>query len=82
MSDSEDEYGYQTFTEQATGAEKNKIRGKTGEYHFDKYEIEILLGPGNEFLAITEVRVRKDFLSRKQRSGTKGPHDVDEFYGK
>lgn len=55
-------------------------RYHTVVFPFGKYEIAILLGPGNEFARITEVSVRKDFRSNKQKLENEGYHDVSDFY--
>jgi len=47
---------------------------------FDRYTIRVKLGEANEFLGITEVAVSQDFRSLKQRLGSKGSHDVSDFY--
>jgi hypothetical protein len=49
-------------------------------YRFDPYEITVRLSPNNEFIAITEVKVKKDFMSYKEKISTKGYHDVEAFY--
>jgi len=49
-------------------------------YPFDQYEIKVRLSPNNEFIAITEVKVKKDFMSYKEKISTKGYHDVEAFY--
>lgn len=49
-------------------------------YPFDKYEITVKLTPNNEFIAITEVKVKTDFMSYKEKISTKGYHDVEAFY--
>jgi len=49
-------------------------------YRFDPYEITVRLSPNNEFIAITEVKVKRDFMSYKEKISTKGYHDVEAFY--
>ncbi len=53
---------------------------KTIVYPFDKYDIVMRLTQNNEFVDVIEVRIRKDFLSYKQKIARKGFHDVEEFY--
>lgn len=50
---------------------------------FDRYLVQIELGPGDEFLGIVGVTVNKAFLSAAQKIASLralGYHDVDEFY--
>jgi len=50
---------------------------------FDRYLVQIELGPGDEFLGIVGVTVNKAFLSTTQKIASLqalGYHDVDEFY--
>lgn len=49
-------------------------------YAFDKYQIKVILTTSNVFVGISEVKINKDFLSYKQKTTTKGFHDVEEFY--
>lgn len=56
------------------------VREDTIFVRFDRYEVGIRVGPGNEFRGITEVRVSKDFLSDQQRTQTQGYHDVSDLY--
>jgi hypothetical protein len=49
-------------------------------YRFDPYEITVRLSPDNKFICITEVKVKKDFMSYKEKISTKGFHEVESFY--
>jgi len=49
-------------------------------YPFGKYEIKVRLSPSNKFIGISAVKINKDFLSFKQKTTSKGFHDVEEFY--
>ena len=43
-------------------------------------DIVVVLGPDDRFLGISEVRVRRDFLTTQQRIAASGFHDVDHLY--
>jgi len=47
---------------------------------FDQYEITLELGLHREFLAIREVRIKKDFRSVQQKVESTGYHDVSDLY--
>lgn len=73
------EYTYENLKNEGTGREVSE-EYKERVYPFDKYEIKVRLSPTNEFIGIVEVKVNKDFLSYKQKSTSKGFHDVEEYY--
>jgi hypothetical protein len=75
-----DEYNYEKFTDKATGSHEKEEKYKTIVYPFDRFLITIKVTQANEFIAVTEVAIRQDFLSRRQRISPKGGHDVEEFY--
>ena len=62
----------------ATGGEPLRFRDVV--VPFDRCEIVVRLGPGDELLEIVEVRIRADFRSAEQRLRSARHHDVDEFY--
>lgn len=43
-------------------------------------EIVVVLGPDGRFLGISEVRVRRNFLTVQQKIAASGFHDVDHLY--
>jgi hypothetical protein len=49
-------------------------------YPFDKYEIKIKLTLDNKFVAITEIKINKNFLDYNQKKAKRGYHDVEEYY--
>jgi len=76
-----EDLAYKRFENRGTGGQRAVPKEfKTIVYPFDKYLIKIKLTPSNEFIEILEVKVKKDFLSYKQKMISKGFHDVDEFY--
>ena len=76
----EKDYDYNNLKKQGTGSHDLPDDYKIILYPFDKYQITIKLTLSNEFIGITEVKINKDFLSYKQKTSTKGYHDVDKFY--
>ena len=74
------EYGYDSFTKQATGSIGEVEDYKIISYPFDKYEIKVKVSPSNQFMGIIEVKINKDFLSHRQRMGIQTYIDVDAFY--
>jgi len=72
-------------------SDKNDLNQATGQYDYerdsriivypiDKYELLVKLSPTNEFLGIEGITINKDFLSYKQKIGSQGGHDVEQFY--
>lgn len=72
------EYDYPT--EQGTGSHGESEDYKIINYPFEKYEIKVKLTSRNEFVAITEVRINKEFMSHKQKMSSEGFGDLSEFY--
>jgi len=70
---------YENLKNEGTGREESEEYIEK-VYPFDKYEITVRLSPTNEFIGIVEVKVNKDFLSYKQKSTSKGSHDVEKYY--
>lgn len=62
----------------ATGDPQPKTFSR--DVQFGPYVISVVVGPGNEFLGIQGIAVRKDFLSPSERVRATGYHDVSEFY--
>ena len=50
------------------------------EYPFDKYLLKIALTVTNEFLAVVEIKINKDFLTYKEKIINQSHYDVDEYY--
>lgn len=50
------------------------------EVPFENLVIVVEVTLSGQFLGISEIRVRRDFLSNAQRVEASGFHDVDEFY--
>ena len=73
-------YEYDPFQDEGTGTTKDIGHYKFINYPFDKYEIKIKLSDDNKFLGIIEIKINKEFLSHKQKTISKGFHDVDDFY--
>lgn len=61
-----------------TGIEFEEIREIN--YPFDKYIIKIGLSPTNQFLGITEIKLKKDFRKYEDKVSSEPFYDVDEFY--
>lgn len=74
------EYDYGSLREQGTGDLGEGYDYQIVSYPFDRYEIKVKLDPSNKFIGITEVKLNKNFLSHRQRIGTQGYIDVDEYY--
>lgn len=70
--------GTEKLSEQDTG--DTSVPCRTIVVPFDRYEIVIRLGPGNEFMGIAEVKVSKDFLTFQQKTQSHGYHDVEDLY--
>lgn len=66
--------------ENGTGGSLSPKEFKEVVYPFEQYEVKLRLSPNNEFIAITEIRVKKDFVSYKEKISTKGFHDVESYY--
>lgn len=47
---------------------------------FGKYVVVVKLTKDDRFVGIEEIRIRKDFLTQKQRMGRIGSHDLDDIY--
>ena len=73
-------FDYYEMKTKGTGGHDLLHEYKIITYAFDKYRIKVKLSPNNEFIGITEVMIDKDFRSLKQKIGTKGIHDIEEFY--
>lgn len=58
----------------------NRMESKKIRYPFGKYEIEVLLGPDNEFVGISEVSISKFFRCKALAANVSKFHDVDEYY--
>ena len=63
-----------------TGSLATQEEFKIIRYPLGKYIISVKVNLSNEFIEITEVEIKKEFLSYKQKMTIKGFHDVDEFY--
>ena len=63
----------------ATG-EPEQVGGKLKAYPFGKYVVVVKLTKDDRFVGIEEIRLRKDFLTQKQRMGRIGSHDLDDIY--
>lgn len=57
-----------------------KLGYKTVRYFFDKYEISLILDANDRFIAINEVKLKKDFLSLKQKLSSLNSIDVSRYY--
>jgi hypothetical protein len=68
--------------ENGTGGSLSPTEFKEVVYPFEQYEVKLRLSPNNEFIAITEIRAKKDFVSYKQKVSPKGFHDVESYYPK
>ena len=53
---------------------------KTIIYPFDRYEINVQLGPNNEFIGVIGVKLNKDFIAYEKKRMPLGYHDVDDLY--
>ena len=66
--------------ENGTGGSLSPKEFKEVVYPFRQYEVKLRLSPNNEFIAITEIRVKKDFMSYIEKISPKGFHDVESYY--
>jgi hypothetical protein len=77
---SDDEPSYVRPTFEGTGSHAAN-RHKMLSYPFGRFEILVELTEDNQFVGISEVRLRKDFRTPAQKLlSSKGDHDVEEFY--
>lgn len=75
------EFNYEKLRKGGTGSGKEAPQHfREITYPFGKYEITVRLSPNDKFIGISEVKINKDFLSFKQKTTSKGFHDVEEFY--
>ncbi len=70
---------YNEVVTESTGGQPT-TQWKIVTYPFGKYEITVVLTTTGEFVGIAEIRVRRDFLSDKQRVTPQGYHDVADIY--
>ena len=63
-----------------TGADFESRRITRRVIQFGKYKIGVVLGDGDRFLGIDELRIAKDFRSNEQQAQASGYLDVEEFY--
>ena len=54
--------------------------GKVILYPFGPYEVLIKLLNSGEFVEILEIRINKDFRDFKQKTQSRGYHDVSDIY--
>ena len=48
---------------------------------FGRFEITVRVGPGREFLGITQIAIKRDFLSEEQRIAAEGSVNASDLYG-
>ena len=65
-----------------TGSDLDDIPNKVLTYSLGRYDIDVVIGPRNEFVGIERISVNKDFLTHEQKLTPKGYHDVEEYYPK
>jgi len=73
---------YQGSETQETGS-LNVPETRIVRFPFDRYVVEVELGPSDEFRGIAGVSLNRDFLSTAQRIASMralGYHDVSEYY--
>ena len=70
---------YDDVTARSTGSLPSP-QWKTIIYPFDKYEITVVLTQNDEFIGISEVSLKQEFVSYKQKTTPQGYHDVADFY--
>jgi hypothetical protein len=63
----------------ATG-EPEQVGGKLKACPFGKYVVVVRLTKDDRFVRIEEIRLRKDFLTQKQRTSRIGSQDLDDIY--
>lgn len=63
-----------------TGSHDNTSPFKEVKYPFGEFEITIKLGEENQFVAITEVKIRKEFYGFQSFSTKPNSPNVDGFY--
>ena len=47
---------------------------------FENYDVVVILGPGDEFLGIAQIAMRRSFLSQEQQIDSLGDYDVSDLY--
>lgn len=47
---------------------------------FERYEVGVVLGPGDRFLGISYVGVRTSFIQEQETKGPRGFHDIDSLF--
>jgi len=75
-----DDYSYLALTKGSTGSEFDAQGHKLVVVPYHNFEVIVCLTEDNRFLGITELRIKKDFLSPDQKVANSGVFDVDEFY--
>ena len=63
-----------------TGSDVGDIPARRLTYNIGRYDVDVLVGPRNEFIGIERISVNKDFLTHEQKLIQKGYHDVEEYY--
>ena len=74
------DYNYEELKKQGTGSHEDIGDYKFLVIPFDRYEVTIKLTQDDQFVAIVEIGLNKDFLSHKQKITFTGYHDVEKFY--
>ena len=70
-------------SEEVTGASQASLnRGDTRVVvvSLGRFEIGVLLGPGDRFLGIAHVGFRKSFVEQQRRMSGETAHDLDSLY--
>jgi hypothetical protein len=63
-----------------TGSHENIASYREVVYPFGEFEITVKLGNDNQFVSISEVKIKKEFYSYQSLSSKKSLSNVDEFY--
>jgi hypothetical protein len=67
------------LTGTGTGSSPVQRFAKTKVLELDQYEVVLAMTEDDHVLAITEVRVKKDFRSLQQKLGSTGYIDVEQY---
>ena len=74
-----DDYSYEILTKHSTGSTPGE-RQKLVVVPHGRFEVCLCLTEDDRFVCVTEIRVKKDFLTTDQRIANTGYLDVEEFY--
>lgn len=66
------------ITELGTGS--NYIKSRVVRLPFQDYEVQVQLGPNDQFLGIVGIGIKRDFLTPEQKVSRPRLFNIDELY--